>query len=97
MENNKVPGLIDLQGVFENNLNITVMGHALKCDVDIFQQIHLLCQYHNRNVARVTLFKRHDYDLSKEQLSEEIQGENQTLTRNARLLFSPLSMEEMYY
>ena len=97
LENNKVPGLIDLQGVFENNLNITVMGHALKCDVDIFQQIHLLCQYHNRNVARVTLFKRHDYDLSKEQLSEEIQGENQTLTRNARLLFSPLSMEEKYY
>lgn len=62
-----IPGLIDVGDLFNNDIDITVVGHALIGDIEIFKQIQLISNsiYH-KNINKVIIYIYND----EEKLSE---------------------------
>lgn len=62
-----IPGLIDVGDLFNNDIDIAVIGHALRGDIEIFKQIQLINnRIYHKNINEIIVYIYND----KENLSE---------------------------
>ena len=86
---NYLPGMIDLGEIWKKKVEITVMGHSMECDLDVFFQLYLLVK--EKGISRTAVFLRHaDGD-------RKISDENDKLKEKIAGIFKHGNTEERYY
>ena len=86
---NYLPGMIDLGEIWKKKVEITVMGHSMECDLDVFFQLYLLVK--EKGISRTAVFLRHADD------DRKILDENDKLKKKIAEIFEYVNIEERYY